>query len=132
MLLVAGGLLIVQTAVTLLWREPITAVMATGDQSTLSRELERTECVEVVEVVEGSPAAEARLRPEDLIVDLNGQPVEGVDDLQRLMAGELIGPKVVLNTVREGRLRSVELVPVELDVSLVPACDSWPASSATT
>jgi serine protease Do len=82
----------------------------------LARELQRTECVEVVEVVEGSPAAEASLRPEDLIVDLNGQPVEGVDDLQRLMAGELIGQKVVLTTVREGRLRSVELVPVELDV----------------
>jgi serine protease Do len=82
----------------------------------LARELQRTECVEVVEVVEGSPAAEASLRPEDLIVDLNGQPVEGVDDLQRLMAGELIGQKVVLTTVREGRLRSVELVPVELEV----------------
>jgi serine protease Do len=82
----------------------------------LARELQRTECVEVVEVVEGSPAAEASLRPEDLIVDLNGQPVEGVDDLQRLMAGELIGQKVVLTTVREGRIRSVELVPVELDV----------------
>ena len=82
----------------------------------LARELERTECVEVVEVVEGSPAAEASLRPEDLIVDLNGQPVEGVDDLQRLMAGELIGQKVVLTTVREGRLRTVELVPVELEV----------------
>jgi serine protease Do len=82
----------------------------------LARELQRTECVEVVEVGEGSPAAEASLRPEDLIVDLNGQPVEGVDDLQRLMAGELIGQKVVLTTVREGRLRSVELVPVELDV----------------
>jgi serine protease Do len=82
----------------------------------LARELSRTECVEVVDVVDGSPAAAAGLRPEDLIVDLNGQPVEGVDDLQRLMAGELIGEQVVLNTVRGGRLRSVELVPVELDV----------------
>jgi hypothetical protein len=32
------------------------------------------------------------------------------------MAGELIGERVVLNTVRDGRLRSVELVPVELEV----------------
>ena len=29
---------------------------------------------------------EAGLRPEDLIVDIDGDPVEGVDDLQRLMA----------------------------------------------
>jgi serine protease Do len=82
----------------------------------LARELQREECVEVVDVVAGSPAAKAGLRPEDLIVDLNGQPVEGVDDLQRMMAGELIGQRVVLSTVREGRLRSLELVPVELAV----------------
>jgi serine protease Do len=82
----------------------------------LARELQREECVEVVEVVAGSPAANAGLRPEDLIVDLNGQPVEGVDDLQRMMAGELIGQRVVLNTVRNGRLRPLELVPVELAV----------------
>jgi serine protease Do len=82
----------------------------------LARELGRAECVEVVEVVEGSPAARAGLRAEDLIVDLNGQAVEGVDDLQRLMAGELIGTKVSVSTVHDGRLQSVELVPVELAV----------------
>jgi serine protease Do len=82
----------------------------------LARELGREECVEVVEIVEGSPAAEGGLRPEDLIVDLNGLPVTGVDDLQRLMAGELIGEKVVVSTIRGGRPQQVELVPVELEV----------------
>jgi serine protease Do len=82
----------------------------------LARELQREECVEIVEIVEGSPAAKAGLRAEDLIVDLNGEPVDGVDDLQRLMAGELIGERVVLTTVREGRMSTVELVPVELEV----------------
>jgi serine protease Do len=82
----------------------------------LARELGRETGVEVVEVVEGSPAANAGLRPEDLIVDLGGTPVAGVDDLQRLMAGELIGKSVTLTTVREGRLSSVGLVPVELEV----------------
>jgi serine protease Do len=82
----------------------------------LARELGREECVEVVEVVEGSPAAKAGLRAEDLIVDLNGEPVEGVDDLQRMMAGELIGERILLNTVRGDRVRALELVPVELDV----------------
>jgi len=82
----------------------------------LARELCRETGVEVVEVVEGSPAANAGLRAEDLIVDLGGTPVAGVDDLQRLMAGELIGKSVTLTTVREGRLSSVGLVPVELEV----------------
>jgi serine protease Do len=82
----------------------------------LARELGRETGVEVVEVVEGSPAEKGGLRPEDLIVELNGVPVAGVDDLQRLMAGELIGESVALETVREGKRSRVELVPVELEV----------------
>jgi serine protease Do len=82
----------------------------------LARELGRTECVEVVEVVEDSPAAAAGLRPEDLIVAVDGVAVEGVDDLQRLMAGELIGSRVRASVVRDGVRLEVELVPVELEV----------------
>jgi len=82
----------------------------------LARELGRESCVEVVEVVEESPAAEAGLRPEDLIVAVGSTPVEGVDDLQRLMTGELIGERVAASVVREGRSVTVELVPVELEV----------------
>jgi S1-C subfamily serine protease len=82
----------------------------------LARELGRAAGVEVVEVVEGSPAAKAGLRPEDLIVAVGDVPVEGADDLQRLMAGELIGERVTAVVVREGRRLELELVPVELDV----------------
>src|SRR5213595_4025455 len=56
--------------------------------------LQRASGVEVVEVVDGSPAARAGLRPEDLIVELNGVPVQTVDDIQRLMVGEQIGAQV--------------------------------------
>ena len=82
----------------------------------LARELGREQCVEVVEVVEGGPAAAAGVRPEDLVVELDGAPVEGVDDLQRLMVGELIGRSVNVTLVREGRTLPVELVPVELEL----------------
>jgi S1-C subfamily serine protease len=82
----------------------------------LARELGRETGVEIVEVVEGSPAANAGLRAEDLIVELNCTTVAGVDDLQRLMAGELIGESVTLETVRDGKRSRVELVPIELDV----------------
>ena len=46
-----------------------------------------------MEVVEGSPAAKAGLRPEDLIVSVDETSVEGADDLQRLMVAELIGER---------------------------------------
>jgi serine protease Do len=82
----------------------------------LARELGRRTAVEVVEVVEGSPAARGGIRPEDLIVDLGGVPIEGADDLQRLMVGELIGSSVRATVVRGGRTMTLELVPVELEV----------------
>ncbi|MDP9308479.1 MAG: trypsin-like peptidase domain-containing protein [Actinomycetota bacterium] len=76
--------------------------------------LGRASGVEVVEVVDGSPAAQAGLRPEDLIVELNGTPVESVDDIQRLMVGELIGSRVHARVLREGSERELDLVPAEL------------------
>ena len=41
--------------------------------------------IEVVEVVEGSPAAAAALRAEDLIVEVDGTRMSDVGELQRLM-----------------------------------------------
>jgi len=76
--------------------------------------LQRESGVEVVEVVEDSPAARAGLRPEDLIVELNGAPVQTVDDIQKLMVGELIGAQVHARVLREGSERELDLVPVEL------------------
>jgi S1-C subfamily serine protease len=80
----------------------------------LAGRLGRSSGVEVVEVVDGSPAAQAGMRPEDLIVELNGIPVETVDDIQRLMVGDLIGAQVRAKVLREGAERELELVPVEL------------------
>src|SRR6187402_1774966 len=50
-----------------------------------------TTCVEVVEVVEDGPADRAGIRPEDLILSVDGTPTERVEDLQRLMVADLIG-----------------------------------------
>jgi S1-C subfamily serine protease len=80
----------------------------------LAAALGRRTGVEVVQVVDGSPADRAGLRPEDLIVELDGRPVAGVDDLQRLMAGELIGRPVPIRLLRQGQDLKVELVPEEL------------------
>jgi serine protease Do len=80
----------------------------------LAARLGRKNAVEIVEIVEDSPAAAAGLRAEDLIVEVNGLPVEGVNDLQRLMAGELIGTDVKAQVFRGGRELEITLVPLEL------------------
>jgi serine protease Do len=76
--------------------------------------LGRERAVEVVEVVDGSPAARAGLRPEDLVVAVGDEPVNGVNDLQRLLTGDRIDRPVELDVVRGGDRRRVELVPREL------------------
>jgi S1-C subfamily serine protease len=83
----------------------------------LAARLGRSSAIEVVEVVDGSPAASAGLRPEDLIVEVDGTAVEQVNDLQRLMAGELIGQAATMQVVRRGEPISVEIVPAELEVA---------------
>ena len=82
----------------------------------LGKQLGRTTAVEIVETVDDSPAATAGLRPEDLILQVDDLAVEGVDDLQRLMVGDLIGRVVRVTVHREGRTFTVELVPDELEV----------------
>ena len=73
-------------------------------------------CVEVVEVVEGGPADRAGIRPEDLILSVNGTRIERVEDLQRLMVAELIGTPVEVRLLRAGRLMELELEPAELAI----------------
>jgi S1-C subfamily serine protease len=79
--------------------------------------LGRDRAVEVVEVISGSPAERAGLRAEDLIVAVDGIPVRGVDDLQRLMGEERIGVTVRLEVVRNGEPQEASVHPVELQGS---------------
>ena len=76
--------------------------------------LDRTGGIEVVEVAPGSPAQRAGLRAEDLIVELGGEPVERVDDIQKLMSAEAIGRSMPVRVLRGDRWLDLELSPVEL------------------
>jgi serine protease Do len=80
----------------------------------VARELGREAALEVVEVVPEGPAARAGVRPEDLVVAVDGTPITTVDDLQRLMTADRIGVAVRLELVRNGRTLTLEALPVEL------------------
>ena len=81
----------------------------------IATRLGREKGIEVVEVVAGSPAGRAGLRPEDLIVAVDGEPMGDVGDLQRLMVAERIGQGVEVEVVREGAFLKLDLIPRELE-----------------
>jgi S1-C subfamily serine protease len=81
----------------------------------IASRLDRDKGIEVVEVVSGSPAASAGLRAEDLIVEVDGEPLADVGDLQRLMVAERIGQGVEVQVVRDGAFLKVNLIPRELE-----------------
>jgi S1-C subfamily serine protease len=72
--------------------------------------------VEVVQVVEGSPAAKAGLRGGDIVIEVNGAPVGSSGDLQRLMLAEVIGRPLALRVLRRGEAKTLTAVPVELQI----------------
>jgi serine protease Do len=80
----------------------------------LARELGRTGCIEVGEIVEDAPAAAAGVRPGDLIVAVDGQPVETMAELQRLLVGERVGASVTFTLARHERVLDIVVVPHEL------------------
>jgi S1-C subfamily serine protease len=73
--------------------------------------------IEVLEVVEGSPAARAGLQRRDVILDVNGEPVGDVSGLQRLMVAEAIGRPLTIRVLRSGQVMTARATPVELEGS---------------
>jgi serine protease Do len=79
-----------------------------------AQRLGRSAGVQIMQVIEGGPAAAADLRQGDLLLELDGEPVTDASDLQRLMVHERIGRAVRAIVLRDGRERRCELVLDEL------------------
>jgi len=67
--------------------------------------------VGVLTVAEGSPAALAGIQPGDVITHLDGNPMSGVDDLQRFLGRAEIGSTLPVSFLRR-------YVPMEAEVTL--------------
>jgi S1-C subfamily serine protease len=77
----------------------------------------RAHGVEVMEVMEGSPAELAGIRPGDLVVELDGVPIGDARDIQRMMVGDAIGRSVAALVWRDGELRTITVHPSELSAA---------------
>jgi S1-C subfamily serine protease len=67
----------------------------------------------IVAVEDSGPAQKAGLREGDVIVGFEGQPVEGMDDLHRLLTDEKVGAESSLSVIRKSEKLTVKVVPQE-------------------
>ena len=67
----------------------------------------------VVSVEKNSPAERAGLRPGDLIVAFDGQPIGSVHDLHQVLVGEQIGVSASLTVIRHTEKLELPILPAE-------------------
>jgi S1-C subfamily serine protease len=90
-----------------------------GDQVRLPQRLKaatrlaQDAAVRVVEVQRGSPADVGGIEPGDAIVGLDSETVTGIDDIARILDGTKIDKRVAIHIIRDGRRRTLEIVPTE-------------------
>ena len=68
----------------------------------------------LAEVIGGSPAARAGLRPGDLVLDVGRRPVEDAQGIQRQLFGDAIGVPLPVTVLRNGAMVDVVALPTEL------------------
>lgn len=69
--------------------------------------------VVVVEVIPNSPAANANLKPFDIITMIDNQPIESMSGLSRMLYKYRIGDKAVLTINRDGKVHKIEITFVK-------------------
>ncbi|WP_315769258.1 MULTISPECIES: S1C family serine protease [unclassified Bradyrhizobium] len=67
----------------------------------------------LMQIEPDSPAARAGLLPGDVVIKLDGVEINGVDDLIRVLDRDRIGRTLAMDVLRLGRLRGIDIHPVE-------------------
>jgi S1-C subfamily serine protease len=77
------------------------------------RALERTQsgAVMISEVLPGGPAERAGLEQGDLLLELEGETITGVDQLHRLLTAERAGREIEIRFLRRGKTQSLAVMP---------------------
>ena len=72
--------------------------------------LPRSEGAIIMRVIPGSEAAKAGLQPNDVIVSIDGNPVQSGDDLRNTIGVMRVGTKISLGIIRNGHSMTVHAV----------------------
>jgi S1-C subfamily serine protease len=68
----------------------------------------------VVSVEKGSPAEQSRVRPDDVIVAFNDEPIASVHDLHKKLVGDRIGTPCKLTILRRTEQLTIYVTPAEM------------------
>ena len=68
----------------------------------------------VVSVEKGSPAEQSRIRPDDVIVAFNDEPIASVHDLHKKLVGDRIGTPCKLTVLRGTEQLTIYVAPAEM------------------
>jgi S1-C subfamily serine protease len=68
----------------------------------------------VVSVEKGSPAEQSRIRPDDVIVAFNDEPIASVHDLHKKLVGDRIGTPSKLTVLRGTEQLTIYVTPAEM------------------
>jgi len=68
----------------------------------------------VVSVEKGSPAEQSRIRPDDVIVAFNDEPIASVHDLHKKLVGDRIGTPCKLTVLRGAEQLTIYVTPAEM------------------
>jgi S1-C subfamily serine protease len=70
--------------------------------------------VRVMSVEPGSPARRAGIQDGDVIVQWDGKPIAGIDDLHRLLSADYLGRPSEVVVIRRAQRLTVRVTPTEL------------------
>jgi S1-C subfamily serine protease len=70
--------------------------------------------IQIQSVESGGPADKAGLRAGDVILQFEGKPVDTIDTLHKVLDESSIGRNITLWILRDGQLKSVVAVPIEM------------------
>jgi serine protease Do len=90
----------------------ITRITDVTEENAPQLGLKETLGVLVLEIVRRGPAARAGLEPGDVIVALDGQPIDDAAHLRNALAAAKVGGELRLSVVREGHRHEIR-IPVE-------------------
>ncbi len=78
-------------------------------------DLQSTEGAIIGQVVEDSPADQAGLQDGDIVVELQGQPIENSTELKNRIASTLPDTRVDMTIIRDGKRQTIDVVLGDLD-----------------